>query len=168
MIPGKAVELGDGLRWLIPRLSAYVGGEGFSFDLPCYADLSDDGRWINGQVIEEYRPAQQIAQRLHDGMIRAELGLAPRLSSEEVLILSAEILQLNYRIGGLECAMLRLLRLTESLRDIAKAAVDWQTFVEWYEKKTAESDHTGRTPAAGRVAAAGRAPAAGQALASAG
>lgn len=142
-LPGPLVSLGDGHRWRVPLLLAYQDEGGFAVNLPCYADLSDDGRWVNGAVAAEHAPSQQLAERLYEGLIKAETGQGARLSAEEALTLSVRLLAVNYAVGDVEAAMLRLFTVDSRLRDIVKAAADWQTFVDWYEKKKAGSAPAG-------------------------
>lgn len=134
-LPGELVKLADGNAWRVPRLMAYEDGSGFAVDLPCYADLDVNGQWCNGGVAEEFATAASFAERIYEGMIKAELGQAPRLTSQEVLSMSVQLLQLNYCIGDIEAAMLRLFKVEAALRDVVKAAADWKTFVAWCDKK---------------------------------
>lgn len=138
-LPGERVTLADGNAWLVPRLMAYESESGFAIDLPCYADLDENGRWCNGGVSAEYADAAKFAERIYEGMIKAELGQGTRLTTEEVLAMSSRLLQFNYRVSEIEAAILQLFKIEAALRDVVKAAADWRTFAEWCDKKKAAS-----------------------------
>lgn len=139
-LPGEALELGDGRRWMIPRLLYYSGGDGFVLDLPCRAKLLESGEWGNGEVLEKYAAAAEFGERLYQGMVRSELGQAPRLTTTEMLDIACELLSINYAVHKLEVSALGLLAIDETLVQIARAAADFNTFEEWYQKKTSDSD----------------------------
>lgn len=134
-LPGDRVLLADGNSWKVPRLLAHDGESGFAVDLPCYADLDENGRWVNGGVLKEYADAAAFAERIYEGVIKAELGEGKRLTSEEVLAMSARLLQYNYCISEIEAAMLQLFPVDADLKNIVKAAADWERFVTWCDKK---------------------------------
>ncbi|HMO84590.1 MAG TPA: hypothetical protein PKC18_06680 [Lacipirellulaceae bacterium] len=135
--PGSWVELARGERWLIPRLLAFAGDDGFAVDLPCYAARDAAGAWVNGRIVEEFAPLESLARRLYEGMLLAELDQAPRLTTDEMLDVTVQLLGVNYRVGPAEAALLELLPLDERLAGVARAAADWTTFEEWSQKKSA-------------------------------
>jgi hypothetical protein len=145
LLPGDAVTLGDGNAWRVPRVLPFTGEDGFQIDLPCYATRNAQGQWVNGEVLEEFAAAKRIAERLFDGMIRAELGAAPRLTTEEALDLSVELLSINYAIGPTEAGLMRLFTLDERLKDVCKAAASWRKFEEWHQKKSEGLNPAGST-----------------------
>lgn len=154
-VRGEWLTLGDGQRWLAPRLLTFDAEDGFAIDLPCHADLNAAGQWINGDVLADYRPLVPVAERLYEGMLRAELGLAERLSTEELLTITCELLAVNYCVGPLEVALLGLLTLDENLKAVTRVAADFETALAWWEKKSADLsplDSAGRPTVPGAAA----------------
>jgi hypothetical protein len=134
---GSPLKLGDGQEWLVPQLMLYAGESGFSIDLPCAAELDDNGKWTAGAALKEGEARAKLADRLYAGMVLASLGKSDPLTDEELLDITCDLLGMNYVVDRLEVAMLGLLSFGEKLADAAKIATDWQTAIDWLEKKSA-------------------------------
>jgi hypothetical protein len=149
-LPGTAVKLGDGNEWRIPAVRAWVsvdGAEGWTPRLPRQADLGDDGVWKPGAVLPAYAELSRVAAAWWDELVRAGSEEAAKanvetskrrveLNFDDGLGAAVAVLAANYAIGPVETAMLGLLN-GAAAADVLNAAVDWPTFCQWLEKKTA-------------------------------
>ncbi len=132
-IAGENVELG-GSQWIVPSFVWHSGEDGFRLHLPTYFDLDENGKWVYGEVEQEYAHLNKIADRIHQGVY---LDDSEVLTTKEMLGYAPVILAVNYRVSELECAMLRLFkRRGNCLRRIAEVCVDYENAMEWLQKKT--------------------------------
>ena len=140
-LPGKAVKLGDGHEWTVPLLRFHDGDDGFRTALPVDYDVDDEGNWIVGGTTDAYEELDRVAQRLVDGMLLAELGKAPRITTGEALDIASSLLGWNYTVSKAELGrqMLGLLRRDETLMEVLKAAIDFDTLDAWAVKKNGEA-----------------------------
>lgn len=142
LLNGKKLELDDGNQWAIPFVRRYE-----SIDqalqhicvLPQKMDFQD-GQWVAGSVVDQYKRLWDIATEVWDLMLAAASGGDTQLSTEANF--AVEVLGFNYRIGPYEAAMLGLF-LTDgrSVGSVMKTITDLDTFTAIVQKKTAGELH---------------------------
>ena len=140
-IDGVPVNLGDGNKWLIPRLRMFAGEDGFQTALPMIADLNDAGEWVAAETTADCESLNKIGDRLYEAMVISlaseDESIRPLITSE-ALDITCELLAANYHVSKIEVAMLRLLTTDDTLMEAARAAMDWETAMDWAQKKTTE------------------------------
>lgn len=99
-IPGKEV---DGA--LIPVSRSWNEEGKYIVELPCYVDVNDEGEPIRGEVIERCRSAWDLSQSIFERMMSGE-----DFSEAEVIKFAWQILALNYRVGPVECSVMKLIQ----------------------------------------------------------
>ena len=148
-LDGQLVEMADGNEWLVPRLRMFAGEDGFATVLPTTPDINEDGNWIVGETCDIYSGLDKIGERLFEAMVvsaadsdekkegeQAEPILSKPLTTEEALDIVCELLATNYYLSKVEVAMLGLLKTDATLMDAARVAMDWDTAMNWAQKKT--------------------------------
>lgn len=140
---GYQVTLANGEKWRIPILRFFLGEAGFQSALPHYAELDENGEWIAGEVLEDFRELDAIASRLYEGMVESLLdgNRSLPLSGTELLTMAHQLLTTNYYVSDAEISALHLLILDPSYRQlhaIARAAMDFDRAEAWAQKKTQE------------------------------
>ena len=148
-LTGELVKMADDKEWLIPRLRMFAGDDGFQVVLPTMPDIDDDGKWIVGETCEQFNGLNEISNRLFEAMVVSSTvpekkegdnqpETAEPLTTEEALDIVCELLATNYYVSKIEVAMLGLLKTDDTLMDAARVAMDWDTAINWAQKKTAE------------------------------
>ena len=134
------MRLGDGSDWIIPFVQEWSDGARCSLPI---AIKRFAGKWVLGDVREEYRAIWETAQRFWQTLLDASTSAKNGKFSYEfdgLLDFAADLLALNYVIGKEEIGVLELFGTDAAQSRACETAVDWPTFVEWLEKKSAESD----------------------------
>ncbi len=118
LVPGEDVELGDGNLWHVPHAIDY-GGPG----LPRVMQLDDEGHWVPGDIVAEYRTLWDLAwewrdaidqlcawgdEHERDGQPTFDGYADPRLEFNWIFSRSVQVLQTNYAIGPTEASSLGL------------------------------------------------------------
>jgi hypothetical protein len=136
LVPGELVMLADGQAWQIPRTKLYAGEAGFQSALARYIDVDDNGVWVEGAVKGGHDKLPEVADRLVDGMIWAQVDdTIPGLTLLELADIAAALLGANYHLSAVELGLLQLVTTDEVLVSIAKSSVDYETAMEWLLKK---------------------------------
>lgn len=141
MLPGHAVELGDGQTWTVPTARAYVEQNGellAACALPTRSVLGDDGQWQSGKVLDRYAELWAVATRTRDAL----LGQVSDFGFAEMHRAATLALAANYFVGAVECAILELFN-EETVGRILQALIDMPHVEEWLKKKARESPSTG-------------------------
>jgi len=159
LLGGRRLTLADGRDWIIPLARAWndsLESAGWYHALPRQNDLDDAGRWVAGDVLPRYQRLWTVAtgwwdakhaaiaaavaegtgdrgQGTGEETVRAEFDFDDFGGLNDA---AAYVLGMNYRVGRAEIALLGLLDTSTASR-ILDAAVDWDVFMGWIEKKTA-------------------------------
>ena len=130
---GRLVMMADERPWLVPQLRVYSDERlGMTCCLPFKGALTEGGEWTQGEVMPAYRRLDELAERLLDGMVRAEDHTLPaevrpeKMQTAELLDVVAELLAVNYRVSRVELAALGVLS-TDRLVEAARYACDLDT-----------------------------------------
>ena len=148
-LDGHLVRLADGQEWLVP----VARGCGETRDgqpvlyqaVPTRIALDAEGNWIDGEVIDRFRPLWSIATEWWDrfmaiGKSAAEEAPEPEEKFDFVRRADAavEVLAINYRLARAEVALLGLFD-GETARSVLDAIVDMPTIQEWIKKNRPDS-----------------------------
>jgi len=141
-LPGHTVILGDGERWQAPMARAVdLAGDTLEprIAVPRSFDVDCEGALVYGEVRERYRPLWEIACRWWD----VKMGAATQdgedtMTIEDAVHAATVALQVNYRAGLIELAMLQALD-EGVVQRVLDAAIDWPAVEAFLEKKTGET-----------------------------
>lgn len=129
---GRGVELADGNEWLIPLARYFVecGSDyGFTCALPSAASY-DGEKWSESGPVAKYQPLWDIALRWLEEMTPEEDGTA---TVQDDCNDCVSVLGFNYRLGPIECSVLKLLT-ADARGEIVATVLDIHTFLEWSKK----------------------------------
>lgn len=144
LLPGHAVELADGNKWIVPIARGFTEHEdslSWLIALPTIVGLGDDGRWMTGGVVPKYAKLWATANKFWD-VLQSEINAGGdddepvTLQFDELQDAAVIALQANYAIGPAEVALLGLFDTTAAQR-ILLALVDWPTLEAFNKKKRA-------------------------------
>lgn len=132
ILNGHVIRLGDGNEWHIPAARRFDSTYGCVNALPTSYTMDDEGNWIRGGVIEQYRPIFDIGMEYVQAIKGSE---DDSVTVVDELGWCATVLQANYRIGPVEVAMLGLLT-DQTVADILMALIDLPRMQEAIKKKS--------------------------------
>ena len=134
--PGHLVKLRDGREWLAPVAREWdAATQVYRPRVPAALDLDESGEWVRGAVEPRFARLWEIASLRWDTLSNPDAVA----SVSQLCDWAVECLQVNYRIGRVEAAMLGLFD-DQALAalSILDASVDWPTIKEWQKKTAAE------------------------------
>ena len=144
VLGGEFVVLGDGREWLCPTAVLWdttAEPITWSSTLARRLALDAEGKVIFAGVVESQQAVWAAAQRIWDARIGAKVdGDAVKLaemSYRDLVDVAVVALGHNYRIGKTEAVGLLGLLDEINLIEVIDALLDWKTFVDWSQKKTA-------------------------------
>lgn len=139
-LAGHMLRLGDGNNWLCPAAIA-IDEEADQFTplnaLPATSDIDAQGRWTRSAIRPDVQALWPIATQFWDKFFHGdevEGGIA--FDFDGLHESAAVALAANYRLGQIECAILRLLD-DRTCGDVLKALCDYPTALRWLKKKAA-------------------------------
>lgn len=152
MLGGHAVTMADGNQWIVPTVivrKATEDGWPGEMALPRAIGMDDAGNWTRGDVLPKYAALPDICSQWWESLIGSVVAAVNRDECGEpreavgVKFVDwfnsvAKILQANYRISGVEVAMLGILD-EQCASEVMNAAVDWPTMLEYLGKKASAS-----------------------------
>lgn len=132
----------SGQQWKVPIARAFErtdDGGRFVISLPRVFDLSDDGEWVSGQIVDEFQPLWQAASRWWDFMaagIPDNPTVATHIEAELTDFVDdcVTALAVNYRLSKVECHVLKLFR-DDTFTDVLAAIVDMPSMNAFSEEK---------------------------------
>ncbi len=150
-LAGHLVELGDGEKWLCPAAIA-VDEDAEEFNpqgrLPAVSDVDENGKWQTSAVRAELAELWTIATTFFDRfMAGVEVEGGIKFDFDGIHESAVAAITANYRIGPIECAMLRLLD-EHACIEVLQALIDWPTSKAWMQKKR-EREAAGEDSSAG-------------------
>ena len=143
-LSGHQMRLADGQDWLVP----VARGCGETRDgqpvlyqaVPARMALDEEGNWIDGELIDRYKPLWSIATEWWDrfmaiGKAAAEEGSEPEetFDFDRRANAAVDVLAVNYRLARAEVALLGLFD-GDTPRSVLDATVDMPTIQEWIKK----------------------------------
>ena len=160
-LPGHQLALGDGRSWLVP-VAIEASGPPLRFRkaLPVTMDVNDAGEWIDGEVLEAYRPLWEIAADWWDARVELAQHVSEGKRDDEfrderftkgwIFDSAVDVLAVHYRLGKLEVAMLGLFSSNAGM-EVLDYLVDEPGYraireAEATQKKTADGSSTGDGP----------------------
>lgn len=145
-IPGENVTLGDGRLWHVPIARSCVDGDNGlpspAVALPRKMDMTADGQWTIGGVLDQYAALYHVAERWWEFLMSAIADQDDHETTEREVTLSIDsaadwcctALGTNYRVSAIEIWCLDLLNdLTRA--DVLNVVVDLQTWRNRIAKK---------------------------------
>jgi hypothetical protein len=144
LIPGHMTLLADQQKWLVPIARGASDNDGqivWYNALPTTSILDDKGEWLAGDVCKEHEYLWQLAMNWDDSVRNAVVDDDDQESETKKIIYNfnelhhstVKVLQTNYRVSGIECALLGLL--TEQVCvEVMNALIDWPTRMEILKK----------------------------------
>jgi hypothetical protein len=126
-VTGRAMPLVEGGEWIVPRLRMYVAEHGFAVALPQRIRRSK-GKWYDGEVLPEWREADQLAEELLDLLVQFDAECNPfgKMRMIDAAEYASRILAVNYRVTADELGAMGALPMDERLRDVLHFAIDYQ------------------------------------------
>jgi hypothetical protein len=103
VLPGTPVTLA-GLDWLIPTARSWNEGGSYSITLPRKADISPDGEWTMGDIVQRYQSLWQACCKYWDWYTNQTT-----LTNADLFEMSCQALASQYQVGKCECVMLGLI-----------------------------------------------------------
>ena len=146
-LSGHPVRLADTQEWLVPVARACGetrDGEPVTYQaVPTRIALDEEGNWIDGDVIDRYRPLWSIATEWWDRWIaigQSEEGSEPEetFGFDRRADAAVDVLAINYRLARAEVALLGLFD-GETGRSVLDATIDMPTITAWIKKNKANS-----------------------------
>lgn len=140
-LAGHQVRMADGSEWLVP-CALSVGSNGYMRrTVPSTLKLNEEGQWISGDVLPEYRRLWEIANKWFDHWVNASQQGQSLLSASEAVDMCCEALAVNYRVTRAECATLGLFDDQQNvLTEILGAVIDWPTYKQWSEAQSEKKE----------------------------
>ncbi len=141
LLPGFPVTLLDGETYQIP--AAYEWREHddrlkWSESLPATADIDAKGEWSRGPVRPEYRRLWEIATNTFDVFYGGGNPADRTIAASDLRAVAAEVLAVNYRLTGIEVALLGLFDDPPNIaRQILHATIGKPVIDAYLQKKTA-------------------------------
>lgn len=136
---GYSIPLADDKRWNIPLVRMFDEAAGqLKSNLPCYIDLDESGKPVNGQPLAAYAHLWELTAPYAEQMM-AEGEEAEDTTQEDIQNAARTILQVNYLVDWPELAVARVLTNQQMAHNVVAVAVDWPTYLKWREvskKKT--------------------------------
>ena len=141
LLPGTQLELADGRTWLAPRAIQWADSEPpYPIQtLPRSLGVSDDGEWVQGEILPRFARLWEIAEAWHAllaARVDPEGGVAVEIEVNDLYDWAAECLTANYRIGKAEIDMLGLFTHAHAQR-ILSCLLDESGLAAILQKKTA-------------------------------
>lgn len=135
-LPGYRVAAGDH-EWLIPVTARFDDSRAmFAAKLPCYVDCDDEGKWIEGEVLDVHKHLWEIGQPFRDDMMARLLGGPPAdFTLDQLRDAAVGYIQANYVVGQRELTMMRGLTTESTLHGAILAANDAPTYWAWEEQQ---------------------------------
>ena len=134
---GKPVEI-KGKQWNIPEAVTFAEiGDKVVYDymVSRYLDVDDDGSITYGDVEEKYEPLLEIAMKWHS-LEDETFG-----TDEEFFRAAATAISFNYKLGLVECTMLKLLTIETATQIIPVVAAS-ELYQELQKKRLASLEKT--------------------------
>lgn len=128
-LEGFPVELADGRQWVIPRALAWHTLSQPVMVLPRTDRLGDDGKWVPGDVLPQYKQLWHAVERL--------ISQSSEVSYQEEVDSVVTALSVNYYVDAIECDMLGVLSI-QHRASVWAAVMDTHGFDDL--KKKAECD----------------------------
>lgn len=143
LLPGRNVTLEDGNAWQVPvarRWHKIENAAIYATALPCLGHLTDDGRWINGDVKERYRVLWDLVNGYQDAVETAfesaEEGAESVSVEYPIDELAIEALKTNYYVSHVEADILGIYS-AEVQTEIFNVAMDVDGLADIIKKKEA-------------------------------
>ena len=137
MFDSHAVVLGDENKWLAP-IARRLTDEGAECAFPCSLDVDQHGNWYRRGVEQRFEDLWTTACDLWDQLWDNQQAGKAEFTFDAELDIIVECLQLNYRIGKSECALLGLFDDHGKQSSVLMALADWPTVEERMKKKRSE------------------------------
>lgn len=136
-LPGYSIPLADGHQWTIPvvRLFDEFAGH-LTSNLPCYLDVDEQGRPVNGQPLSAYAHLWELTAPFAEQMLAED---SKESTTEQIADAACALLQTNYVVDWPEIAAAKALTNQQMIHNIVAVAIDWPTYLRWQEvvkKKT--------------------------------
>ena len=142
-ITGQWQVLDDGHKWLLPTARRWVEMDDrllWDYSLPRRLSLNDNGQWVPGEVKPRYERLWAMAMAYEQAAADAAAnatGDVVRFEFPELDELAITALQVNYRVGPVECDLLGIYDDAARSRIVA-VLLDDDTRNSWIKKKLPE------------------------------
>jgi len=136
VLPGHAVELGDGQKWEVPIVRGITEVDGAITPytpLPRRVDLNEEGAFVPGDVLPCYEGILRGVLTHYDRLVQAYAKQESKVFCDDQV--AAELLTTNYCIGRVEIVVLGLFTWnSHHIMDVLNAAIDLPGFEELQKK----------------------------------
>jgi hypothetical protein len=120
VLPGTPVRLA-GRDWLIPTARTWNEEGTYSVALPRKAEITADGEWAMGDIIERYQSLWQACCKYWDWYTNEAA-----CTNADLFDMACDALSSQYSVGKMECVMLGLID-QESCHLVMRAVCDLQS-----------------------------------------
>lgn len=137
-VAGPRVLLADGNEWMVPLVQDWSEEDAArAIALPRAVKRAADGKWVKGDVEPTYQALWEAAQEYWQVLCSAVEDGSMQYEWEPLFDYACALLAVNYSLTPLDVSALTLFTTDNVAQRVTNAAVDWLTFVEWLEKKSA-------------------------------
>ena len=141
----RLVKMNDGEMWRVPVVLAFLSEENIKGELPATVSM-EGGRFVRGEVVEEYRKLYERSREFFDAWCSAAkeaiyAGLDDYMVKFcEFEDLAADYLAVNYEIGKPEIALLGLFATAprRTAHDVVVVACSCAVAIAWWRQKKKE------------------------------
>lgn len=137
-VQGPRVKLADGNEWMVPSVWEWSADDATkSLTLPRAVKRSAEGSWVYGDVVPAYKAIWTAAQEYWQKLLDTVSDGQSSYEWPPLFDFACELLRTNYSILPMDVSALTLFTSDNVAQRVCNAAIDWLTFVEWIEKKSA-------------------------------
>jgi len=143
-LAGEVLTLADGRHWLIPHARRWQDAQ-YTIALPRTIDVNDDGGFIYGDVLPQYRKVWEHASRYWQTVLDAAVAVSDGSGGEFVydnpMQLIVDSIAVNYRVSARELGVLQAID-DHMLVPVASVLID-AAGMKQLEKKTENATGNG-------------------------